>query len=494
MPPNCDSAKFDIKNSYFKALLSENSVSVACADIGERKFDVSIENTVFCDSSATGEPAFNIDLPGNNVTLSVRASTFLDTRKNSATAISVRGEGCNVKIEDTSIIGFSGDVSHSALIEREAPTYIENHEEDWESSCEDPHVIIGSKSTDFSPLDELYEGRHAYYGDLHVHTDCGGTSDGHVTMAEWPSAMDAIDLDFAVVVDHGQMRGYFLPEWDEEKFVIGTEPSTFITNLNAPRFSSSEMHYNMIFPHKYGLAMVMANFPEYKFSGTELDGKYIYANFTKERFSELVKFVYSVGGIVVHAHPKILMSSHDPLDYYIGERTYVETLYEEYGSNTSHRNYNLWCQLLALGKHVLVSSGSDTHARIKNNPVATFYTKEKNGRAFFEQMRSGDYTVGPIGIKMTLGKNPIGSELEYKDGEILLIKLGDFYRHAFRNNNVYELRVISDKGVVYSSRFDGKEAQSLAIRVKKRAFYRAEVVDITRGYRLAMTNPIWLDK
>ena len=47
----------------------------------------------------------------------------------------------------------------------------------------DTHVII--EDPDFAPLDRLYEGRVARYGDYHAHSNSGGTSDGHTTPKEW---------------------------------------------------------------------------------------------------------------------------------------------------------------------------------------------------------------------------------------------------------------------------------------------------------------------
>jgi hypothetical protein len=116
----------------------------------------------------------------------------------------------------------------------------------------------------------------------------------------------------------------------------------------------------MLFPHKYALSMVLANFPEFEFSGDELSGSFKYPGFTKERFFELTEFVHSLGGMMVHPHPCTMMYSKDPVDYYFGEHTYLETLYETYDSHASFKNYDLWVKLLALGKHVYASGGSDT--------------------------------------------------------------------------------------------------------------------------------------
>ena len=52
----------------------------------------------------------------------------------------------------------------------------------------------------------------------------------------------------------------------------------------------------------------------------------------------------------------------------------------------------------------------------------------------------------------------------------------------------------TDKGLAYASQFDGKEEQALTLAVQDRAYYRAEVIDLTHGYRVAVGNPIGLDK
>ena len=313
-------------------------------------------------------------------------------------------------------------------------------------------------------------------------------------MRDWPKKMDEIGLDFAAVVDHGQMRGFFLPEWDEKRFIIGTEPGTVITNLKSCRHDLCSMHYNMLFPHRYGLAMVMANFPEYKFQGDELTGTYKYANFTQERFKELVSYIQSIGGAVVHPHPKMMICSSDPLDYYIGEHTFLETLYDKYGSNYSSRNYALWKELLMLGKHIYASGGSDTHGGVRNDTVSTFYTREHSGLAFFETMKTGDFSVGAVGIQMAIGENAMGSELSFEEGMTLCIRIGDFYKKELSENGNYEVRVFSDKGLVYASAYNGILPQALALKVKDRAFYRVEIFDLNGGFVISHSNPIWLDK
>ncbi len=493
IPKNAERAGITVKNSYFRELQSENAISTATFDVGARKFDLTVDSCVFVNASRENESVLNPELATHDCTLTLKNSRFLDTRGNLSSAVCIYGAGNNYTVDSCTFSGFGKEISHYDAPPKDAPQYLEGHPNDWQSETDDSHTVLGTEGLNLSSLDEAYRGRRAYYGDLHVHTKCGGGSDGGYPMKDWPAAMDKLDLDFAAVVDHKQMRGFFLPEWDEERFIIGTEPGTSITNLNAGRYNLKGMHYNMLFPHKYGLAMVMANFPEYKFSGTELDGLYSYPSFTKERFSELVSFIHSIGGMVVHPHPKSLMCSDDPLDYYIGENTYLETLYDGYSSNCSFRNYTLWCKLLALGKHVYASSGSDTHSAVRNDTVATFYTKERRGTAFFDTMKRGDFSVGAVGIKMAVGSAPMGSRLAFCEGMTLEVEIGDFYRHEWKKDTAYRVRIITDRGTAYESVYNGAARQRLAIKLKCRLFYRVEIFDLTHGYIVGHSNPIWLD-
>jgi hypothetical protein len=109
-------------------------------------------------------------------------------------------------------------------------------------------------------------------------------------------------------------------------------------------------------------------------------------------------------------------------------------------------------------------------------------------------MYVGDYAVGGVGIKMMIDGHPMGSEIEYKDGMKLTLRVGDFFRHTWRENTAYELQVITDQGVAYASTFNGKLPQALSLEVQKRKFYRVEIKDLTHGWRVCVSNPIWLDK
>ena len=488
---NADRTVFEINNCYFSKFTAENGIAFGRSDYEGRAFELYVNNTTFVDASRVGDSPLNPHLDNEKCKLRINGCHFIDTRSNDA-AICLSGDGKDIIIENTTFEGFANESKVAAKPITEAPDFIENRKENWVTETADPHTVIGTDSADYSDIEAYYEGCKAYYGDLHVHTDCGHESDGKFPMKDWPARMDEIGIDFVVVVDHRQMRGYFLPEWDEERFIMGTEPAGGITDLKDA--TSSWFHYNMIFPHKYGLAMVLANFPEFEFKGDELLGRFKYPSFTRERFFELTKYIQSIGGMMVHAHPACLMASPNPLDYYFGEHSYFEAMPWGRGSHCGFRSHDIWVKMLDAGVHVYASGGSDTHGAPANRSVATFYSREKSGKAFFDIMHSADYAVGGVGMKMFIDGNPIGSELVWKEGMTLSLCLDDFYKNWFAENTAYELRIFSDEGLAYSSLYNGKMPQKISLKVEKRRFYRVEIFDVTNGWYIGLSNPIWLDK
>ena len=96
-------------------------------------------------------------------------------------------------------------------------------------------------------------------------------------------------------------------------------------------------------------------------------------------------------------------------------------------------------------------------------------------------------------MQMCIDGHPMGSEIEYKEGMKLTLRTGDMFGKLLKENTAYELRIFTDKGLAYSSMYNGKETQEIELAVEKRAFYRAEIYDLTNGYWVAVGNPIWLD-
>ena len=490
--PNSDVTDIVIKNSYFRDLTGDHGITVNCHNAGERAVNLTVTDSIFYNACRCGESVLYPHLVNENCALRVSGCHFVDTRNNPEPAICVRGSGENIQLTDCVVEGFAAELGKARAIPENAPTYIENRDESWQTETEDAHTVIGTKEADYAELDALYGKYHVYYGDQHCHTSCGGRSDGKFPMENWVEEMDKLDLDFAAIVDHRQMRGYFLPEWSEERFIIGTEPGSKLLDPTG-ELKKESFHYNMLFPHKYGLAMVLANFPEFEFRGDELTGTFNYPPFTRDRIRELNAYIYANGGALMHAHPMALMGSTDPLDYYFGEYSHLEVMVGAYHGHRSYKSYDLWVKILNLGKHMFAAGGSDTHGNVTNACVSTFYAAERSGAEFLRRMRTGDYTAGAVGIQMSIDGNPMGSELSYRDGMTLKIRVGDFFTHAFKEKTAYELRVYTDKGLAYASMFDGRETQTLSLAVKERAYYRAEIFDLTHGVRIAVGNPIWLD-
>ena len=491
---NVDETNILLENCYIRNLRGENGIATQCHTAGERAVNLTIKDSVLIDASRANESPLRPHLPNDRCCLRLVNTRVIDTRGNTAPAIEISGPGNNIVLENSTLEGFAAERGPAYVPPCEAPAKIKNQARAWTTKTSDPHRVIGTEKADYSALDAYYEGCKAYYGDQHVHTNSGGTSDGHYPIGDWVAKMDELGLDFAIIVDHRQMRGYFLPEWNEERFVMGTEPGTSITDLTDPNASMTSMHYNMVFPHKYALAMVLANFPEFKFHGDELTGKFGYPSFTLARIRELNDYLRSIGGMLVHAHPKILMASAEPLDYYMGERSYLETIVGGYSSHASYKSYDLWCEILATGKHMLASGGSDTHTNVNTNCPSTFYTKRRFHTDFVQRMYAGDYAVGGVGVKMMIDGNPMGSQITYKPGMKLTLRVGDFHKATWRADTAYELQIITDQGVAYASMFDGKEPQEVSLEVQDRRFYRMIVTDLTHNYRVSVGNPIWLDK
>lgn len=492
-PVNGTGSEIRIEDSYLGELRGERGLQTTAYSGESRGVSLTLLRTVLHNASRVGESPLQPHLANAHCALRLVDCHVRDTR-GCGSAISYRGDFENISIENTVFEGFATTVEKEAPPPTKAPLEIENHPEAWTTATADPHTVIGTNGASFSALEAHYAGCKPYYGDLHTHSNAGGTSDGKTPLGEWVAGMDALGMDFAVMVDHRQMRGYFLPEWSEERFVYGTEPGTRITDLQDERATMDWMHYNMVFPHKYGLAMVMANFPEFAFRGDELTGKFDYPKFTLERIREIASYVRSIGGCMVHAHPKSLLASREPLDYYLGEWTYLETLVGGYRSHPSFKSYDLWVELLSLGKHVYASAGSDTHGAVTNECPSTFYTEKRFHTDFLERMRAGDFAAGGVGVQMMIDGAPMGAQIAYREGMTLTLRVGDIHPATFHEDTAYELQVWTDEGLAYASRFDGTAPQKLALAVQKRRFYRVVVEDLTRGCRVCVGNPIWLDK
>lgn len=343
---------------------------------------------------------------------------------------------------------------------------------------------------EISHLAALYEGRRVFYGELHDHGATGGTADGKRNLDHWKGAMEALGIDFAAILDHKQVRHMYLPEWEDGTFVGGTEPGTAITDIEC---ELNSMHYNMIFPGPKSTEELLHFFPEYQFEGGA-EGHFIYPKFTRERFTEIIEKVLSLGGFFVHPHPKQKMLSENPLDYWFRDYTGIEVTYRTLESKHTENNYKLYCDLLALGKRLYCCAGGDGHACCSDRALTTIYSAEKKNVSYIQHLREGDFVCGPVGIKMCVGDTRMGGHLSF-EGKRLTVSASDFHKSVKNPEHSYRLDLITDAGVVESVEFSCEEGVTVAIDCDPAVeFYRAEVYDVQRNLRLALGNPIWNDK
>ena len=335
-------------------------------------------------------------------------------------------------------------------------------------------------------LFELYKGRLVYHGELHDHSNSGGTSDGKQTLSFWKERLAELKMDFAAILDHRQVRHMYLPEWEDGLFIAGTEPGTTILDSRA---TVKDVHYNMLFQHRDELEKLLLEFPQYEFEGG-IEGHFKYPKFTRESFGELIDAVRVHGGHFVHPHPKQLMVSDDPLAYWFRDETGIEVFYGNLANRHTANNYALWTDLLAAGKRVWACAGGDGHKCCADTALTTIYAEDYADAAYLPHLRVGDFVCGPVGIRMCVGDTLMGGRAPLAGGRLVL-SVSDFHRSVKFTDHEYRVDLLTDSGVVYSRPVSCEEPNYIAIDTKEAAFYRAEVFDVTRGLRIAIGNPIW---
>ena len=252
-----------------------------------------------------------------------------------------------------------------------------------------------------------------------------------------------------------------------------------------------KMDYTMIFPDKTGLAKVMERFPQFEYTGG-IEGTYKYINHTRAVMEELGEYIYSIGGLMSHAHPKQLMTSNDPLSYYFGDHVALETVQGNPAALTTRLNRELWISLLNLGKRVKTHGSSDSHGPVSNSGQTTLYCKNHHSTDIFNTVRSGNCTAGAVGIRMCIDDAPMGSVTAYAPDKVLYVKAEDFHNAHWKENTVYSFRVYTDQGLAYVKEYDGTPIR-VALPIQKRAYYRVEIFNESDHHVEALSNPIWLD-
>lgn len=464
------------RDSLFENCRSTHGLTVNLPP--ESKANILVDGCRFLDFVPEDDPVITAILPtGSHLT--VVNTVFAG--KNTAPAVFVDGDLSRVVLDNVTETGFN-------RLCAEKPARRSEPCENAEYPVTDPHR---ETKADFTALERLYAGKNVYYGDFHCHSNSGGTSDGKAPIETFAQDMQEKQLDFAAIVDHKQMRHFFLDCWDERCMICGSEPSVSLDEPSRP-MPARKMDYTMIFPDKTGLKKTLEAFPEFAFRGTELEGSFRYYSFTLKRFRELADYIYSIGGLLSHAHPKQLMSSEVPMDYYIGENVPLETVHGSPATFGTRQNRDLWVALLNLGKRVRTHGSSDSHGPVSNSGLTALYAAKHHSTEFFNVVRSGDCTAGGVAVRMCIADTPMGGETAYAPDKTLLISVDGFHPAHWKPDTVYCLKVYTNRGLAYAREFQNAPLK-LALDVEKRSYYRVEITNESDGVPVALTNPIWFD-
>lgn len=336
-------------------------------------------------------------------------------------------------------------------------------------------------------ISKLYENRKPYHGELHDHAATGGTSDGKQSLAEWRASMERLKMDFAAILDHKQVRHMYLPEWEDGVFIGGTEPAIYLYDDDPNE--EYLVHYNMIFEGPKPLEKLLEEFPEYQFTGGR-EGHFVYTHVRRERLCEIADRVIELGGFFVHPHPKQLLVSDDPLKYWFRDETGMEVFYGDPANDWTRENYELWTELLALGKRIWVTAGGDGHNKTSDKALTTIYAEDRKNKYYIKHLREGDMVCGAVGIKMCVGDTRMGGKCNF-NGQKLILFVGDFHDSVKLEEHKYRVDLLNDRGLVLSREISCNEDTVIAADTEDCKFYRAEVFDTTRNLRIAIGNPIW---
>lgn len=343
-----------------------------------------------------------------------------------------------------------------------------------------------ANQNDIEYINKLYANRYPYYGELHDHSDSGGTSDGKYPLSSWITEMDLLKMDFAAILDHRQVRHMYLPEWKDGLFIAGTEPGTTIVDSKA---TNKSMHYNMIFETPDQLITLFEHFPEYQFTGGS-EGHFVYPKFTTERFGQLIDCIREIGGFFVHPHPTLVMESDDPCDYWFRDKTGIEVFYETMDSNYTKDNYDLWIKLLQNGKRVWATAGGDGHEHASDGALTTIYAEKNTNKHYLANLRKGDFVCGAVGIRMCINDTLMGGECDMTNAK-LIVCVSDFHKSVKDPSHKYRLDILSDTECVESHEISCEGQHYFSINTENKNFYRVEVFDTTENLRIAIGNPIW---
>lgn len=359
-----------------------------------------------------------------------------------------------------------------------------------------PDYTAGAE--DVAALEKLYEGRVAYHGDMHAHTNSGGNSDGNVAIEEWPELMEKVSLDFAAIVDHCQTLHMRAPSWDDKLYIVGSESGGWVHSVKEGQ-SNQKFHANYLFTDLEGMENFLNEYPLFfaYFQETGLfksNGNGI--AFTREDMAKIAASVRENGGLLVFDHPKLAdngPTSEELMDFWWADETGFETLYgyaDKYYA-AGMEAYKVWVQLLDAGKRIWATAGSDTHRNPRTTALTTVYSTEQSGKVYMSYIREGDFNPGPMGIRMAIGDTLMGGKGSF-EGQKVIFSVGDFHEVALENGDQFRAVLLDDTGEVFSQVFTAGETVFFSTEAQAdKRFYRVEIYNVTTGDLVGLGNPIW---
>ena len=355
---------------------------------------------------------------------------------------------------------------------------------------------------DVERLSALYGDRTAFHGELHDHSDSGGSSDGKQPLSMWKATMPGVGMDYAAILDHRQVLHMTLPDWDDTVFIGGSEAATTISDRPE---KSNRFHYNMVFADHEPLEEILHSFTEYQYriwteddrAGCGGQWHFNYPGMKAERFNELITAVKDKGGLFVIPHPCSTNEEvpENAMDLYFQDYVGYEVFYgcgmDDSKNWKTEANYKLWTDMLAKGARVWCSAGNDNHKLPQAKCLSTVYSEEGEAHSHITHLRVGDFTAGPVGIRMSIGDTVMGSTGSFQD-QRLVFSVGDFHSDIGIEKYTFRITLMDDKGEVFSREMKGNETAVFAMDADENAkFYRVEVYNITLDKLTALGNPIW---
>lgn len=381
---------------------------------------------------------------------------------------------------------------------------------------------------DIMTLTSLYSGRSLYQGEMHDHAQTYGRGpdllpgdDGTVSLATWKEQMQTLGLDFAASLDHNQIDHIDLEDWDESKFVYGSEASATIKDDTGTTIIG-ELHFDMIFKTKEQFQSIIDKYSS-KFNfdySTDTIFYYTGLVFTKTEFKTFIKDIMQVGGVCNLPHP-LQNDSYNATgleDYYfeVIDESQKQLIYgfQVFRGNISNdstlENYAAWVDMLSKGYRIYATSGRDTHADLSDRTLTSIYANTCDGTKctgtcedtnctgydkgnLLPQLASGDFTAGSVGIQMSIGSTLMGGSCDFTTNTRLVIGIGEIHSGMLVDGNTYRVEVLNENGVVYSQQIATDGTTKIALDTTSCGFYRVEVYNATTGERIAIGNPIWND-